>query len=430
MSKGKRYDGEPKLNMKKVFGVIIAFAVLIMIITSIAKMLKSDKNEGAITATTYFSAYTNGKWGIINNKGEKVIDTQYDEIIVVPNKNKAVFLCTYDINDETGEYKTKAVNEKNTEIYKGYDKIEVIDNYDSKQNIWIEENVLRVQKNGKYGLIDLEGKQVLECKYDNIYSLKSVNDNLIVELDGKLGLVNSKGQIIIDAKYTKINILKEGYKDAYLVKDENGLYGVINTAGEVILEQKYQDIKYISSPTVYMAKEEETIKLVDSNGTVLQTSEGEEYVFTKGENVITKKDEKYGLETLQGESVIPYDYENLSYAFSIYYIAKKDGKYGIINVNNEVVKDFEYLNMYLLESGNFIVADKTETETEILDSNLAIRISGIVSEINTEKGYIKVYSEGNYKYYNFKFEEKQNTEILNRKNTIFKQKRRQIWLLR
>ena len=163
MSKGKRYDGEPKLNMKKVFGVIIAFAVLIMIITSIAKMLKSDKNEGAITATTYFSAYTNGKWGIINNKGEKVIDTQYDEIIVVPNKNKAVFLCTYDINDETGEYKTKAVNEKNTEIYKGYDKIEVIDNYDSKQNIWIEENVLRVQKNGKYGLIDLEGKQVLEC---------------------------------------------------------------------------------------------------------------------------------------------------------------------------------------------------------------------------------------------------------------------------
>ena len=35
MAKGKRYDNEPKLNMKKVFGVIIALIVLIMIITFI-----------------------------------------------------------------------------------------------------------------------------------------------------------------------------------------------------------------------------------------------------------------------------------------------------------------------------------------------------------------------------------------------------------
>ena len=32
MSRGKRYDTEPKLNMKKVFAVIIAIAVIIMFI--------------------------------------------------------------------------------------------------------------------------------------------------------------------------------------------------------------------------------------------------------------------------------------------------------------------------------------------------------------------------------------------------------------
>ena len=41
MGKGKRYD-EPKLNMKKVFGVIITIAVIVMIIISIKKILKSE----------------------------------------------------------------------------------------------------------------------------------------------------------------------------------------------------------------------------------------------------------------------------------------------------------------------------------------------------------------------------------------------------
>ena len=38
MSTGKRYDKEPKLNYKKVFGVIIALAVFIMMIILIVNM--------------------------------------------------------------------------------------------------------------------------------------------------------------------------------------------------------------------------------------------------------------------------------------------------------------------------------------------------------------------------------------------------------
>ena len=43
---------------------------------------------------------------------------------------------------------------------------------------------------------------------------------------------------------------------------------------------------------------------------------------------------------------------------------------------------------------------------------------GIISEINTSKGFIKVYSDGEYKYYNFKFEEKQSSELLTQ-NTLY-----------
>ena len=41
MSKGKRYDGEPKLNMKKVFAVFIAIAVIIMFVIGITSQSKN-----------------------------------------------------------------------------------------------------------------------------------------------------------------------------------------------------------------------------------------------------------------------------------------------------------------------------------------------------------------------------------------------------
>lgn len=422
MAKGRRYDSEPKLNMKKVFGVIIAFVVLIMIITSIVKILKNNPDEDMITTSSYYSAYTNGKWGVIDDTGKTVIDFSYDEMIVIPNNRKSVFLCTYDVQDSTGEYKTKVLNEKNEEILKGYDKVEAIDNYDSKQNIWFEDNLLRVEKNNKYGLIDFEGKVILECEYDSIYALKGVTENIIVEKEGKLGLVNAKGQTIIKTEYNSIQTLEEGYKAEYLVENAEGKFGVISTSGTNILEPIYEEVKYLGSNEVYAVKSNEENQLINNKGETLQKSEGEEYVYAKGENVIASKEGKFGLEKLTGEAVIPYDYENLEYAFSIYYIAKKDGKYGVINVNNETVKDFEYTNMYCVEEGNFIVADKTETETIVLDSNLAQKLSGIVSEINVSKGYIKIYADNEYRYYNFKFEEKQNTEILSH-STLFLSKK-------
>ena len=411
MAKGKRFD-EPKLNLKKVFGVIIAFVVLIMIITSIVKILKSGKEEGNIVGTSYFPVYSNNKWGVIDNNGSPIISTEYDEMIIVPNEKKAVFICTYDINDSTGEYKTKAINEKNEEILKGYEKIEAIDNYDSKQNIWFENNVLKVQKDSKYGLINLDGKELLNCEYDDIYALKGVKDSIVLVKEGKLGLVNDKGQSIIPVEYSSIEALKEDFKDAYLVKNTENLYGVIGLSGAKMLDNKYEEVKFLSSVDIYAVKENDTWEIVNTKGEVLQTSEGEEYTFTKGDNVIVKKDDKFGIEKTSGESVVPVEYDNLAYAFSVYYIAKKDDKYGIINVNNEVIKEFEYTNMYAVEEGNFIVADKTDTETVVFDSNVAEKFSGIVSEINTAKGYLKVYTEGEYRYYNFKFEEKQSQDLL------------------
>ena len=46
--RARRYDNEPKLNLKKVFATIIAIIVLIMVIVSVIKLL-TKKDSKVIT---------------------------------------------------------------------------------------------------------------------------------------------------------------------------------------------------------------------------------------------------------------------------------------------------------------------------------------------------------------------------------------------
>ena len=114
MGRGKRYNPEHKLNIKKVIATVIALLVIIMFIIIIARLMKpNNARQEKKVALAYYSALENDKWGIINSSGETVITPSYDEMIVVPDKEKAVFIVTYDVDYATGAYKTKAVNAKN-----------------------------------------------------------------------------------------------------------------------------------------------------------------------------------------------------------------------------------------------------------------------------------------------------------------------------
>ena len=145
MSRGKRYDKEPKLNMKKVLAVVVAIIVVIMIIFIIKGLFTNNKTNDKIISQSYFSSFKDNKWGVIDSNGNDVITPSYQEMIVIPNNKIGVFICTYDVNYDTGEYKTKVLNNKNEEIFTQFDKVEAISNKDENNNLWYEENVLLVQ---------------------------------------------------------------------------------------------------------------------------------------------------------------------------------------------------------------------------------------------------------------------------------------------
>ena len=77
-------------------------------------------------------------------------------MIVIPKKEKDVFIVTEVTDYEKKEYTNKVLNSKGTQIFKEFDTIEPIE-YNSS-DITYDKNVLKFSKNGKIGLIDYERK--------------------------------------------------------------------------------------------------------------------------------------------------------------------------------------------------------------------------------------------------------------------------------
>lgn len=226
-----------------------------------------------MTNNYYFTSFQDNKYGVINNKGEEVIAPSYQEYIVIPNNKTDIFLCTYDVDYTNNTYKTKALNSKNKEIFTEYENIEPIANYDANNTISYEQNAIKVQKDGKYGMINIEGKEILPCEYDDLYSLKNTDNSILIEKDGKIGLVDSTGKVIIEPQYKEIRGLGTDYKLGYITITEDDKYGVVDCNNQKVLENKYQDIKSLTENGIYVVKENNNWELVQRNGE-LKLSEG------------------------------------------------------------------------------------------------------------------------------------------------------------
>ena len=229
MGKGKRYEGEPKLNLKKVFAVIIAIAVIAMFVIGINRLFNTESTTQEKTvALEYFPVYTNGKWGVIDSRGNTIINPEYDEYIVIPDSTKAIFICTTNVNYEDGTYDSIAINEKGEKLFTNYDTVEAIENYDSSNNLWYETGILKVSQDGKYGIINTNGNQLVSPEYDSITALKGVSNSLLTEKGGRYGLVDNVGSVIIENEYDQIIPISDRYEDGYIVEDSSNKFGVIN----------------------------------------------------------------------------------------------------------------------------------------------------------------------------------------------------------
>ena len=185
--------------MKKRY--IVAIIIVLLIILSIGGffvyniMIENGRKYeiAQIKQYNYFVLKQQSGYGVIDKKGNIIVESEYEDV-KIPNPEKAVFVCY------TGN-STKILNERREEILNEYSNVEAIRLKNISSDLMYEKTVLKYSNNGKYGLIDLEGKEVTKPIYDELDSLPYKEGELLVRQENKYGVINIKGNKLVDLKY-------------------------------------------------------------------------------------------------------------------------------------------------------------------------------------------------------------------------------------
>ena len=105
-----------------------------------------------------------------------------------------------------------------------------------------------VRKNGKWGFLSSDKKEVVPAIYD---SVGSFHEGLAeVSKDGKFGFVDTTGKVIIQLTFDNVY----GFQSGIAKVVNQGQYGLINNKGRVILPYEYDNIAYVSDDMIAICK--------------------------------------------------------------------------------------------------------------------------------------------------------------------------------
>lgn len=319
----------------------------------------------------------NNKFGVINKKGDVIVQPKYD-VVQIPNPSKPVFICKYNYNAENNQYNIKVFNDKSEQILYQFVIVEPIELNSGISSIPYEKSVLKFAENGKYGLIDFQGKVIVKAKYDEINSFDFNEGLLLVKEKDKYGIININGAVVVKPKYDKIE--SDGYyeegagykKSGFIVGTKSGdtyKYGYIGFDRKKVLDMKYEQIARIPNTS----KNDDIYLLAIQNGKV---------GFYKNKN-----------------NIINHEYEDMAYdSNNNCLILQKDSKQGIAELDGNIVIDIKYDNIYV--SGKFINAQIGDN-VDIYDYSNKEKISydnviGINQTIN-EKYSIAIMNNDKFK---------------------------------
>ena len=416
--------------------IVLIILIIILVIAGLTYFIQKDIKEKGKEYTiqevndyNYFisKAKNEQKFGIINKDGKQIVPEMYDSIRIA-NPEKPVFVCAQGDN-------TIVKNDSNEEIYTDYKNIDTLRLKNVSTDLVYEKSVLKYKNGDKYGLIDINAKKLTDAIYEEIDTLQYKEGELLVKKDGKYGVINQKGNILLEAKYDKIaaDAFFEDdahYRyDGYIVSiktDEGYRYGYVSYRGKLETEIKYNELERLSDlgirDNAYLLVAENGRYGVLENDKQIIPNDYQSISFDNSNQIfIVQKGKKYGVINLKGEKVIEFNYDELQEAKSGIFIFKKNGKYGIIDVDNNEKVSAKYTNITYQEASDMYIAEKENFESDIIDDTFNVKLSGMLLAFNNEEGYIKIKNQENVSYYNFKFEEKHDTEIF-ANHTLFLRK--------
>lgn len=280
------------------------------------------------------------------------------------------------------------------------------------------DSYIRATLKGKKGMIDSQNKIIIPFKYSKVGNPCHTSNGysiIWVEKDGKLGIYNDDGKELqpcdIDKAYilTENNSIELSYTDCpstdYIYIIRNGLTGLISgSTFETIIPCMYEYLSPIkTSKAFYKANgkwgiidaNNKTIQLaiydnVEIDGSTLSEQKMPSMAFQS--NMYVRNNGKVGMLKANGEDFIPVKYDSLGMYSDNMLVAKVGDKYGFLNEEGKESVPFVYsqahnysegLAAVVNENGKYLFIDKS--------GNVTIKPKEYDRVDNFQNGTCKVY---------------------------------------
>lgn len=177
----------------------------------------------------YFYAF-DGKYNhMYNSKGQKQFFTE--EYLYIGNYNESLFAAAK--MDENAQPIFGYINKSGKAVIEAK-YIEAWDFREGKTLVKIEDN--------KYELIGTDGKTLMELPFYLVASIKDSSNYFFGKEEGTIGILDEEGKIVMEPIYSNIIEVIDG--NIVFGKEDKGvvLYGVADLKGNTILEPKFKNI--------------------------------------------------------------------------------------------------------------------------------------------------------------------------------------------
>ena len=267
------------------------------------------------------------------------------KLYISPKGMMKAFNVYYEYNEkknkiiiQTMEYIIGLYNEKAQEL--GFKEISSEFN-DAK--VSIDDLVITIDSRGKYGVYDMaNNNEILETKYDKI-SYIPVSNEFLITSNGKMGIKDAQGKDVIKTKYQDISLISQSTK-LYVIKQDDR-YGVIDKNDTIVIPAAFDSIGI-------------DIKKFEENNLKNKYLLLDYYI-------PVMKDKKWAIYDLSGKQLTKLDYDSLGCSVS----SSKTAKSTIIIPQYDLIVGKKDKKYYLIdregkELGNGVDFDSVYFEKE------------------------------------------------------------------
>lgn len=335
-------------------------------------------NEYGAYEDNVYKCEKNGKWGLVSSTNGTLLPCEYSSL---SNKGNGIWQTF-----KSGKYGYIQLNRLSSITTLIPCIYESLGDYSS-------DSYIHATLKGKKGMIDSENKIIIPFEYSNVGNPCHTSNGysiIWVEKDGKLGIYNDDGKELqpcdIDKAYTltEYNSIELSYTDCpstdYIYIVRNGLTGLISgSTFETIIPCMYEYLSPIkTSKAFYKANgkwgiidtSNKTIQLaiydnVEIDGSTLSEQKMPSMAFQS--NMYVRNNGKVGMLKANGEDFIPVKYDSLGMYSDNMLVAKVGDKYGFLNEEGKETVPFVYsqahnysegLAAVVNENGKYLFIDK------------------------------------------------------------------------